>query len=105
MLFFRKGEPTRDIFYYQLNVGRSLGKTAPLNINDMADFLEKYKTREQSNNSWTVHMDDIDKTTLDLGVKNPFTPEAEELKSPKEILEDIKKIDAEIAHILSDIVI
>lgn len=103
VLFFRKGEPTRDIFYYQLNVGRSLGKTAPLNIGDMSDFLEKYKSRETSENSWTLHFDQIDKNTYDLGVKNPNEPEAEELKSPAEILAEIKKIDAEIAKILEDI--
>ena len=103
VLFFRKGEPTRDIFYYQLNVGRNLGKTAPLNVGDMADFLEKYKSRETSENSWAVHSDQIDKNTYDLGVKNPNEPEAEELKSPAEILAEIKKIDAEIAKILEDI--
>lgn len=103
VLFFRKGEPTRDIWYYQLNPGRNLGKTNPLNIHDFDDFLAKYKTRETSENSWVVSASDINKTTLDLGVKNPSTPEAEALKDPKEILQDIIKIDAEIAKILGEI--
>ncbi|MGO3702183.1 MAG: type I restriction-modification system subunit M [Candidatus Saccharimonadales bacterium] len=103
VLFFRKGEPTRDIWYYQLNPGRNLGKTNPLNIGDFADFLAKYKTRETSENSWTINIDDIDKSTLDLGVKNPHEPEAEELKAPEEILEDIKGIDKEVAGILDTI--
>lgn len=103
VLFFRKGEPTKNIFYYQLNVGRSLGKTAPLNMNDMADFLAKYQSRETSENSWTVSIEDVDKATLDLGVKNPHDPEVEELKLPKEIMEDIKNIDIKIADILKDI--
>lgn len=103
VLFFRKGEPTRDIWYYQLNPGRNLGKTNPLNFHDFDDFLAKYKTRETSENSWVVSASDIDKTTLDLGVKNPNVPEAEALKDPKEILQDIKKIDAEIAKILGEI--
>lgn len=103
VLFFRKGEPTQDIWYYQLNPGRSLGKTNPLNIHDFDDFLAKYKTRETSENSWTVKLKDIDKTTLDLGVKNPHEPEAEKLKSPEEILKDIKRIDEEVAKILESI--
>lgn len=103
VLFFRKGEPTQDIWYYQLNPGRNLGKTNPLNIHDFDDFLAKYKTRETSENSWTIKLADIDKTTLDLGVKNPHEPEAEELKSPEEILSDIKKIDTEAAEILESI--
>jgi type I restriction enzyme M protein len=31
VLFFEKGAPTRKIWYYQLDPGRSLGKTNPLN--------------------------------------------------------------------------
>lgn len=103
VLFFRKGEPTKNIFYYQLDVGRNLGKTSPLNTRDMFDFLEKYQTRESGKNSWTVSIDDIDKTTLDLGVKNPNVPKAEELKSPKDILEDIKRLDKDTADILAEI--
>lgn len=103
VLFFRKGEPTRKIWYYQLNPGRNLGKTNPLNIHDFSDFLAKYKNRDTSENSWTVKVEDLDQATLDLGVKNPHEPEVEELKTPEEILEDIKKINAEISHILEEI--
>ncbi len=103
VLFFRKGEPTKEIFYYQLDVGRNLGKTTPLNISDMADFLKKLRSRENSQNSWTVQIDDIDKTTFELGVKNPNEPEVEQLKSPKEILQDIKEIDLEISKLLDEI--
>lgn len=103
VLFFRKGEPTKNIWYYRLNPGRNLGKTNPINIGDFADFLDKYKTRETSENSWTIGIDDIDKTTLDLGVKNPNEPEAEALKTPEEILQDIKDIDIQIAEILDGI--
>ena len=75
----------------------------PLNIGDFADFLAKYKTRETSEKSWTVSVDDIDRVTLDLGVKNPHEPEAEELKAPEEILEDIKDVDKKVADILESI--
>ncbi len=105
VLFFRKGEPTRDIWYYQLNPGRNLGKTNPLNIHDFDDFLAKYKTRETSEQSWTVRYEDIDQITLDLGVKNPHEPEMEELKSPEDILNDIKDIDKEVAEILGGIIL
>ncbi len=103
VLFFRKGEPTKNIFYYQLNLGRNLGKTSPLSMNDMSDFLEKYKSRSDSKNSWTVPVDNIDSKTLDLGVRNPNEPEEEALKATAEILEDIKKIDTEIAKILNEL--
>lgn len=103
VLFFRKGEPTQEIWYYQLNPGRNLGKTKPLNIHDFDDFLAKYETRETSENSWVIKAEELDKTTLDLGVKNPNQPEAELLKDPQEILENIKQIDNEIKNILNEL--
>lgn len=103
ILFFRKGEPTKEIFYYQLDVGRNLGKSMPLNMKDMADFLEKYKSRAVGKNSWIKSIEDINKASLDLGVKNPAELELEELQSPAEILEGIKKNDAEIAKLLAEI--
>ena len=54
VLFFEKGESTRKIWYYQLDPGRSLGKTNPLNDDDLADFVEKQKTFADSEQSWTV---------------------------------------------------
>jgi type I restriction enzyme M protein len=38
VLFFEKGAPTRKVWYYQLNPGRNLGKTNPLNENDLKEF-------------------------------------------------------------------
>lgn len=102
VLFFRKGEPTRDIWYYQLNPGRNLGKTNPLNIADFDDFLAKYKTRDTSEQSWVIDATELGEG-VDLGVKNPHEPEAEELKSPEAILEDIHAIDKEVAEILRGI--
>ncbi len=39
VLFFEKGKPTEKVWYYQLNVGRNMGKTNPLNERDLADFI------------------------------------------------------------------
>lgn len=103
VLFFRKGEPTKNIFYYQLNPGRNLGKTSPLTVNDLSDFLEKYKTHEISENSWIINLEEININSFDLGVRNPHEPITEELKKPEEILNDIRKIDSEVAKILEGI--
>ncbi len=39
VLFFEKGAPTRKVWFYQLNLDRNLGKTNPLNEDDLAEFL------------------------------------------------------------------
>ena len=35
VLFFEKGAPTRRVWFYQLALGRNLGKTNPLNDTDL----------------------------------------------------------------------
>ncbi len=47
VLFFEKGKPTQNIWYYQLNLERNLGKTNPLNEDDLADFINLQKNKSQ----------------------------------------------------------
>jgi type I restriction enzyme M protein len=103
VLFFEKGRPTRKVWYYQLDPGRSLGKTNPLNDDDLAEFVELAKTRGHSPRSWTVDAVDIDLTTWDLSVKNPDGGEAVVHRSPQEILDEIAALDAESAEALARI--
>ncbi len=103
VLFFEKGKPTKKTWFYQLNLDRNLGKTNPLNENDLADFVSLCKSKEETENSWTVNIADIDQNTLDLSVKNPNALEEAPLREPKEILKEIAELDQESADILSSI--
>ena len=103
MLFFEKGKATQKVWFYQLNLDRNLGKTNPLNENDLAEFVELQQTFADSENSWTVNIKDVDQSTFDLSVKNPNTPEADPLRQPQEILSAIKALDDESADILNSI--
>lgn len=103
VLFFDKGEPTKKVWYYQLNLDRNLGKTNSLNENDLADFLKLQKTKKDSENSWSIKIDDIDKSNYDLSVGNPNKKDETALRTPEEILEEIKDLDNESADILKTI--
>jgi len=103
VLFFEKGKPTKKIWFYQLNLDRNLGKTNPLNEDDLTEFVKFQKTKTDSENSWTVNLKDIDQETFDLSVKNPNTPEEEPLREPKEILKEIAELDKQSAEILKNI--
>ncbi len=103
VLFFGKGAPTRHIWYYQLDPGRSLGKTNPLNDNDLADFVARQAGFEDSDNSWTVDVADIDPDSVDLSVKNPNKAEAEPLRDPEVIINEIETLDKESEEILEGI--
>lgn len=103
VLFFEKGKPTKNVWFYQLNLDRNLGKTNPLNESDLAEFVELQKTFAASENSWTVNVKDIDQNTFDLSVKNPNKKEEVTLRNPQAILEEIKALDEESAEILNSI--
>ena len=103
VLFFEKGAPTRKIWFYQLDPGRSLGKTNPLNDDDLAEFVKLQKTFADSEQSWTVDAKDVDAESFDLSVKNPNAPEADPLRSPEDILDEIQALDAEAAEVLAGI--
>ncbi len=103
VLFFEKGTRTRNIWFYQLDPGRSLGKTNPINDDDLAEFVELQKTNSVGAKSWTVTRAQFDRETLDLSVKNPNAPEEDPLRSPEEIIADILERDAQTAEILDDI--
>ena len=103
VLFFEKGTKTRDVWYYQLDPGRSLGKTNPLNDDDLKDFVTLQAKRADGPQSWILPVADLDDETLDMSVKNPNAPEAEALRSPEEIIEDMLARDAKTAEILQSI--
>ena len=103
VLFFEKGSATQKTWFYQLNLDRNLGKTNPLNEQDLAEFVDLQKTQSESENSWTVKINDINQTTFDLSAKNPNTPEEAPLRQPKEILESMKALDKESENILKSI--
>jgi len=100
VLFFEKGASTRKVWFYQLNPGRNLGKTNPLNDDDLADFVKRQKSFVDTPQSWSVKAAEIDKSTFDLSVKNPNGNEETVHRSPEEILDEIAQLDAESAEIL-----
>lgn len=103
VLFFEKGTKTRKVWYYQLDPGRNLGKTNPLNDADLAEFVKLQKTSADSPKSWSVDAKEIDRTTFDLSVKNPDGGEEITHRSPKEIMKEIAALDAESAKVLAKI--
>ncbi|MBI4963490.1 MAG: N-6 DNA methylase [Desulfomonile tiedjei] len=103
VLFFQKGAPTRKVWFYQLDPGRNLGKTNPLNDDDLAEFVKLQKTFAHSPKSWSLDAKSIDQTTFDLSVKNPNGGEEVTHRSPQEIMDEIAALDGESAEVLGNI--
>jgi type I restriction enzyme M protein len=89
VLFFDKGAPTRRVWYYQLDPGRNMGKTNPLNDDDLKEFMELQAS--------------FDPDSFDLSVKNPNTPEEAPLREPEDIIVEMVSLDAQSADILESI--
>jgi len=103
VLFFEKGSPTRSTWIYQLNPGRNLGKTNPLNDNDLEEFIELQKTKADSPNSWSIDTTSLDSTTFDLSVRNPNVVDDSDQRTPQEILDEIETLDLQTAEVLAAI--
>jgi type I restriction enzyme M protein len=103
VLFFEKGAPTRTVWFYQLDPGRNLGKTNPLNDENLRDFIDRQRTFADSPRSWSVAASDLDPATWDLSVKNPNGGETVTHRRPQEIMKEIAALDAESAAVLGNI--
>ena len=102
VLFFTKGEPTRRIWYYQLNLGRTLGKTNPLSEADLEDFVALQKTQAESENSWTLDVSAL-ADDCDLSVKNPNKPEVVDTRTTADIIGAIADLNNDSARLINEI--
>jgi type I restriction enzyme M protein len=100
VLFFEKGMKTSKIWFYQLDPGRNLGKTNPLNDADLTEFVKLQKTSADSSKSWSVDARRIDPINFDLSVKNPNAAEGLAHRSPADIMGEIVALDDEARKIL-----
>ena len=103
VLFFKKGEPTQKVWFYQLNLGRTLGKTEPLNDKDLAEFVDLQKTKADSANSWSVKVTGLN-DEYDLSPKNPNKVEVVDERSPQQIASEIKALAIENNRLLDEII-
>lgn len=103
ILFFQKGEKTKNIWYYRFNPERNLGKTNPLNDDDLKEFRELQPDKPETEHSWNVKIVDVPDDTYDLSAKNPNAPEEDPLRSPEEILAEMEMLDEETQSLMQSI--
>jgi type I restriction enzyme M protein len=93
LLFFEKGTPTKEIWYYehQLPAGqKSYSKTKAIQFDEFAPLIKWWNKRKETEQSWRVKVGDL-KKGFDLDVKNPnSTVEEHELTVP-ECLKEFRK--------------
>jgi type I restriction enzyme M protein len=102
VLFFEKGTETQKTWFYELDPGRNMGKTNPLNDKDLKEFVTLQKTFADSGKSWSIDTSELD-SSFDLSVKNPNVEEEAPLREPNRIIDDIIALDKESEAILVSI--
>jgi len=103
ILFLQKGEPTSTIWYYNFSPERNLGKTNPLNDDDLKEFRELQADKPETEQSWKVKIADVPEATCDLSAKNPNAPEEDPLRPPEEILAEMETLDEETQSLMQTI--
>ena len=89
LLFFTKGKPTEEIWYWQhqLPVGvKAYSKTKPIQKTEFENLKVWWDNRVQNEQAWKVSIDDLKANNYNLDIKNPHVAEAEHSYSSTELL-------------------
>ena len=90
LLFFEKGKPTKEVWYYEHKLPegqKSYSKTKPIRIEEFDPIRKWWKNREEIELAWKVDIETIKKSGYNLDIKNPHKAEEEEIHSSSELLD------------------
>jgi type I restriction enzyme M protein len=89
LLFFTKGEPTREIWYWEHRLPegvKAYSKTKPIQKSEFEDVKKWWKKRKEHEQAWKVSIKTLRESGYNLDIKNPHTPEAEQTYTSAELL-------------------
>ncbi|MFO0688359.1 MAG: class I SAM-dependent DNA methyltransferase [Myxococcota bacterium] len=104
LLFFEKGVPTQDIWFYEHRVPegqKAYSMTKPIRLEHLQGCIDwwggaKRKGREESPQAWRVTADDVKARGYNLDLKNPHSA-ADDHGDPETLLADLSAAEAEAA--------
>ncbi|WP_442265798.1 N-6 DNA methylase [Tenacibaculum sp. ZS6-P6] len=106
LLFFEKGTPTKEIWYYEHQYpkgAKSYNKSKPINIKEFDVEKAWWNKREENKYAWKVSIEEIKKRNYNLDIKNPYQ-EVDTLESPELILEKFRTTEKKIGSIQDKII-
>jgi type I restriction enzyme M protein len=105
LLFFTKGTPTKEVWYYEhkLREGvKAYNKTKPIRSEEFELLKAWWNDRKETDQAWKVSIDEIKKRGYNLDIKNPNVVEVNEL-DPEEVLTSYRTKQVEVKEILEKI--
>ena len=100
LLFFKKGEPTQEIWYYDLS-DINVTKKQPLTTQHFDEFFKLLPKRQNSERSWRVSIDEIQAKNYDIKAVNPNRKPVEDTRTPEELIAIIESQQEEIKQAIS----
>ncbi len=100
LLFFTKGEPTKEVWYYEHPYPegyKSYSKTKPMRIEEFSPEKAWWENRQESEQAWKVSVEQFKANGYNLDIKNPNTV-ADVLGDPEELLAGYKTLLASVAE-------
>ena len=106
LLFFEKGEPTKDIWYYEHQVPegqKAYSMTKPIRFEHFQNCIDWWggaarAGREEGPQAWKVSIDEVKARGFNLDIKNPHSVEADH-GDPAELLEALNRSEAKTAEL------
>lgn len=106
LLFFEKGAPTEDIWFWEHRVPegqKAYSMTRPIRLEHLDDCAAWWggaerKGREETERAWKVSAEEVNARGYNLDIKNPYTVE-EDHGDPEQLLKDLTNAEAEVTAI------
>jgi type I restriction enzyme M protein len=106
LLFFTKGAPTREIWYYEhrLPAGqKSYSKTKTIRLEEFQPIKDWWENRTESEVCWKVNIETIKARGFDLDIKNPHKTKDVHEYTSREIIDLLEQSFAKSHELLSQI--
>ena len=96
---------TESVWFYELtNDGFELKQTRrPMEGEQISDFLEKWESRIEGDNSWIMPVEEIKKDNFDLSARNPNHKDNYEHRPALEIVQSIKAKEQRVMELLDEL--
>ena len=106
LLFFTKGEPTKEIFYWEHKLPegqKSYSKTKPIQKKEFDSLKAWWNNRLENERAWKVGIDVLKNNGYNLDIKNPFVKEEEIVYSTSQILQMLGDSFAKSESLLNEL--
>lgn len=104
LLFFEKGTPTKEIWYYEHKLPegqKSYSKLKPIQFEEFAPIISWWDNRVENEHAYKVNVEDLKDWSLDI--KNPFKKEAKIEFSKRELIGRLRSSQLRIASLLNEL--